>query len=281
MNRFLIKTVISILLVFSNVLSAENEVLDCVIEPSKLVELSSQVRGVIETVYVERGDFVKKGQLVATLMSGVEKASVQLATDRAKMQVDIKSRKAERQFRNNTLKQITELYHKKLASQREYDEAKTASIVADIELEKARELKHLAVLELRRTQEVLKLRSMHSVVDGVVVEVMKSSGEFVEEQPVMKIAQIDPLNIEVIVPEQLMGNIKIAQESKIILDKPIDSSLVAKVSIIDQVIDASSGTFGVRLTLANPGNKIHAGQRCKVVLVDSIDAAGDESYGSR
>ena len=282
MNEFTIKKVIfSIFLVFSNVLLAENEVLDCVIEPSKLIEMSSQVRGVLETVYVERGDFVKKGQLVAKLMSGVEKASVQLSRDRAKMEVDIKSRKAERQFRNNNLKQITGLYHKKLASQREYDDAKTLSVVADIELEKARELKHLAVLELRRTQEVLKLRSMHSVVNGVVVEVMKSPGEFVEEQPVMKIAQINPLNIEVIVPEQLMGNIKIGQESNVILDKPTDSSLVAKVSIIDQVIDASSGTFGVRLTLANPGNKIHAGQRCSVVLVDNLHSDEDKNNDSK
>ena len=264
MNRFLIKTVISILLVFSNVLSAENEVLDCVIEPSKLVELSSQVRGVIETVYVERGDFVKKGQLVATLMSGVEKASVQLATDRAKMQVDIKSRKAERQFRNNTLKQITELYHKKLASQREYDDAKTLSVVADIELEKARELKHLAVLELRRTQEVLKLRSMHSVVNGVVVEVMKSPGEFVEEQPVMKIAQINPLHVEVYVPLELYQKVQVGASARVVLNEPLKGDFLAEIEVVDYVMDPASSTFGVRLRLDNPDHSIPTGVKCQL-----------------
>jgi len=258
----------SLALMGSNIALAENEVLDCVIEPSKLIEVSSQVRGVLETVYVDRGDFVKKGQLIAKLMSGVEKASVRLAKDRAKMNVDIKSRKAEWEFKDSVLAQVAELHRKKLASRREYDDAKTSSIVAKIELKKAKELKHLAALELRRTEEVLKLRSIYSMVDGVVVEIMKTKGEFIEEQPIMKIAKIDPLNIEVIVPEQLIGSIEIGKKSTVTVNIPTTRSYVGTVSIIDQVIDASSGTFGIRLTLANPGNKIYAGQRCKVVLAD-------------
>jgi len=271
----LVRIMFGIALMSSNMALAENEALDCVIEPSKLIEVSSQVRGVLETIYVDRGDFVKKGQLIAKLMSGVEKASVQLARDRAKMDVDIQSRKAEWKFKDSVLAQVAELHHKKLASRRDYDDAKTASIVAKIELKKAQKLKYLAVLELRRTEEVLKLRSIHSMVDGVVVEVMKSKGEFIEEQPIMKIAQIDPLNIEVIVPEQLIGSVEIGKQSKVIVDIPVKNSYLGTVSIIDQVIDAASGTFGVRLTLANPGNKIYAGQRCKVVLTDEdLDLEG-------
>ena len=97
---------------------------------------------------------------------------------------------------------------------------------------------------------------------------MKTKGEFIEEQPIMKIAKIDPLNIEVIVPEQLIGSIEIGKKSTVTVNIPTTRSYVGTVSIIDQVIDASSGTFGIRLTLANPGNKIYAGQRCKVVLAD-------------
>jgi hypothetical protein len=33
---------------------------------------------------------------------------------------------------------------------------------------------------------------------------------------------------------------------------------------VDRVIDAASGTFGVRLQLSNPGNRIPAGLRCTV-----------------
>jgi len=263
------KIIISALVLYANVLTAdENALLDCVIEPSMLVELSSQVRGVLENVYVERGDFVKKGQLVARLMSGVEQASVRLSRDRAKMEVDVKSRKAEQQFRQNTLKQVAQLYEKKLASEREYDDAKTSSVVADIELEKAKELKHLATLELFRAQEVLKLRSMHSMIDGIVTEVMKSPGEYIEEQPVMKIAQINPLYVEVIVPENMIGTIEKGQKATINVDTPTVANYIGTVVVVDQLIDASSGTIGVRLNLPNPDNKIIAGQRCKTVFIE-------------
>ena len=268
-SNIIIKIIISTLLILPIYSYANEEIeLDCVIGPSMLVDLSSQVRGVLETILVKRGDVVKKGQLVARLMSGVEKAAVRLSKGRAEMEVDIKSRKAEQKFRNHTFEQVGELYHKNLASLREYNDAKTSSIVANFELEKARELKKLAALDLLRTREVLKLRSLRSTVDGVVVEVMKSPGEYVEEQPVVKIAQIDPLHIEVIVPEMLMGSVEIGKEAKVRVDSPVTTHYTAKVSVVDQVIDASSGTFGVRLELPNLGYKIHAGQRCKIALVD-------------
>ena len=37
----------------------------------------------------------------------------------------------------------------------------------------------------------------------------------------------------------------------------------ATVKVIDRVMDAASGTFGVRMELPNPGLKLPAGIRCK------------------
>ncbi len=241
-------------------------VFDCVVEPSMLVELASQVRGVIEKIHVERGDFVRKGQPIADLMSGVEKASVRLAMKRAQMVVDIKSRLAEQEFRRNNFEQVEQLHNKKLVSHHDFEDAKTASKVADFELQKAYELKNLAALELQRTQEILSQRSIVSTVDGVTVEIMKSPGEFVEEQPVVIIAQIDPLYVEMIVPESYYGRFKIGDQLSVNIKYPEIRSHFASVSVVDSVIDASSGTFGVRLTLPNPAYKIPAGQSCNVML---------------
>ena len=38
----------------------------------------------------------------------------------------------------------------------------------------------------------------------------------------------------------------------------------ATVTLVDRVIDAASGTFGVRLELPNPNLAIPAGAKCKV-----------------
>lgn len=38
----------------------------------------------------------------------------------------------------------------------------------------------------------------------------------------------------------------------------------ASVKVVDRVIDAASGTFGVRLQLPNPGYRVPAGVKCRV-----------------
>jgi hypothetical protein len=44
----------------------------------------------------------------------------------------------------------------------------------------------------------------------------------------------------------------------------VKGTFPARVIIVDRVVDAASSTFGIRLELRNPGNRIPAGIRCKV-----------------
>jgi len=49
---------------------------DCVINPYRVVDISSPVAGVIEKLYVERSQHVSAGQVVARLEASVERANV-------------------------------------------------------------------------------------------------------------------------------------------------------------------------------------------------------------
>ena len=40
----------------------------------------------------------------------------------------------------------------------------------------------------------------------------------------------------------------------------------AKVTVVDRVVDAASGLFGVRLELPNPDYKLSAGLKCQVTF---------------
>lgn len=252
--------------VAGNNVETEGNTFDCVIRASLFIELSSQVRGVLETVNVDRGDLVAKGQLVAKLMSGVETASVRLAKAKADMSIDVQTRNAEKLLRQRSYRQVEELYKKKLASLREYDDAKTLSIIANFELKKAKELRALSNLELKRAEETLKLRYINSPMNGVVVERMKSPGEYIEEQPVVKIAYIDLLHVEAIVPEEQFNRIKVGMKAKVYPMSSEQNSYIAMVTVVDPVIDAASGTFGVRLELPNPNRTIPAGLRCEITF---------------
>ena len=122
----------------------------------------------------------------------------------------------------------------------------------------------IAELELQRALESLKIRTIRSPGAGVGIDVSVVPGESIENRPLLKIASIDPLNVEVIASVQLFGKIKKGMEAKVIPEEPIGGQYAAKVVIVDQVIDAASGTFGIRLELKNHKYEIPAGLRCQV-----------------
>ena len=98
----------------------------------------------------------------------------------------------------------------------------------------------------------------------MVVERYVSPGEYVNTQPLLRVAQIDPLRVEVIVPAQIFGKISPGMTATIIPELREYGQQTATVSIVDKVIDSASSTFGVRLELPNAEHKIPAGLKCLV-----------------
>jgi len=237
---------------------------DCVIEPNKVAEVSSAVTGVIEGVTVKRGEMVKKGQVVVILESGVERATVELARVRSERDQAIKARHARLEFTRRLLQRNQGLFAQKLISEQVVDEAETDVLLAELELGEFIEERKIAVLELERAQEALEIRTIRSPFDGVVVDVLVASGESIENRPLLKIASINPLNVEIIAPVALFGKIKKGMKAIVTPEEPIGGKHTAKVVIVDRVLDAASGTFGIRLQLPNRKYKLPAGLRCKV-----------------
>jgi hypothetical protein len=57
-------------------------------------------------------------------------------------------------------------------------------------------------------------------------------------------------------------------KAEVISESPAGGRYQVTVSIADHVVDAGSGTFGVRLALPNPTYKIPAGLNCRVRFVE-------------
>lgn len=223
----------------SRAASRASGALECLLEPSLVVNVGSPVDGVLEKVLVDRGAQVRKGQVVARLQSGVEAAAVKLSEAR----VEFGRRKAERN---------ESLYQKQLISAQDRDE-----LVTEVKLREE---------ELKKDQETLRLRTIVSPVDGVVVERKLAPGDFIrtDKSMVMKLAQINPLNVEVVAPASIFGSVRVGMIGYVNLAPFFPESFKAKVVVVDKVIDAASGTLGVRLQLPNPDNKIPAGIKCTV-----------------
>lgn len=207
------------------------------IEPYLTVNVASQVSGILEEVLVKRGDIVAKGQVLATLRAGVEKADLEQAI----AMLDFNRRKLDR--------------NKELVAQ--------GNVSANDEDEMATEVKKDQAI-VDQVQAKLEMKTIHSPVDGVVVKVDLSAGEYVGEKQIMTIAQINPLNVEVVVPVSEYGIIKKGMLAEVRPESPVGGVYTGKVTIVDRVVDAASGSFGVRVELPNTSLAIPSGLRCNV-----------------
>jgi RND family efflux transporter MFP subunit len=258
---------------------------ECVIEPHQVVKLASPVVGVIARLDVDRGDIVRQRQIVGKLEDGVEEASLALAEARARNEYVAKSQEARLQFLRSKYKRQSELYNKAVSSQAALEEADVGAKIAEQQLKEAELNREVAYLEIRRAEEVLKQRTLRSPIDGVVVERLLVPGEYRNEQsPILTLAQIDPLRVEVYVSTAYYGQIRTGGKAEIRPEPPVGGVYTAVVTVVDRVLDAASGTFGVRLALPNPDLLLPAGIACKVLFemhpIEGTPALADTSSRS-
>ena len=215
------------------------EEFECLVEPYLKVSVSSAIPGILDAVQVDRGDRVTRGQVVALLQSDVERAHLDLLRARVAF--------AERKIARNE-----ELYLKQMISIHEKDELETEM--------------QLLKLEVREAEGQLARRSILSPIDGVVVKRHFSAGEFVYEDAILELAQIHPLRVEVAVPDRLYGAIKVGMNAAVQWEVPNVGTHTASVTVVDAVMDAASGTIGIRLELPNPRHRLPAGTQCRVTF---------------
>ena len=238
---------------------------DCVMDPALTVKLGSPVTSVLSDVMVDRGDVVKKGQPIAQIESEVEKAVVAINEARAGSTAEIEAKQAMLDEKSGVFKRKSDLAAKNVASTQDVETAQAEFNVATQDLALARLNQHMAELEVARSRALLEQRTIRSPFDGIVVERSLGPGEYVRpEANIVTIAKVDPLFVEAYLPVRYYGKIKIGDIAVVHPGDPIGGDHNATVSIVDQVFDAASGTFGVRLNLPNAGYALPGGLRCRV-----------------
>jgi RND family efflux transporter MFP subunit len=245
---------------------------ECLIEASQVVEIRSSVDGVIANVYVQRGDVVRKGQTLVELMSGNERLAVESAKYRSAMEGQISSARNRVDYANKKLARAIDLAQQNYGSVQARDEAEAERRLAESELQAATENRELAEIDYRRAVEQLALRTMTSPFNGVVVDRMLNPGDLAESgsgrKPVLKVAQIDPLRVDVVLPAAAWGQVKPGMKVSVV-PQGGSARYVAVVKLVDRMIDAASSTFVARVELANPNYAIPGGMRC-VTEIESV-----------
>jgi len=240
---------------------------ECLIEPNQVVDIRSASEGIIEKVDVKRGDRVEVGQTLVELQSSVEQSAAAMAKYRSQMEGRIASSKNRVEFATKKFNRTQELQKQNFVSAQAGDEAEAEKRIAEAELKDAIENQELAKRDYQHAVDLLNLRTLHSPLNGVVVDRMLNPGDLAEagtgRKPILKIAQIDPLLVEVALPLEAYGKLRVGMTG-MVTPEGLKGRYSALITVVDSVFDAASGTFGVRLEMKNRRASIPGGIRCQV-----------------
>jgi RND family efflux transporter MFP subunit len=223
------------------------------------------VDGTIGAISAHRGDAIRRGQPLVELQSQSEKAAVELARLRSKLEGPLATVRNRIDYATKRQARQADLEKDKFISVQARDEADAEKRLAEAELRTALESRELAKVELQRAQEQLALRTVSAPFNGVVIDRMLNVGELAEagsgRKPVLKVAQINPMRADVALPAALFGKVRVGTKATVMAHVG-GVRFNAVVGGADRVIDAASSTFVARLEVPNPGDKVPGGSRC-------------------
>ena len=213
-----------------------------VLEPIEEAFVVPRASGIIEHIYVEEGDYVEKGQILAQ----IEPRRYHLNLDRAKANLVGVEKE---------LAKINKVYNKKLVSDDTYDKL-TA------QYESAKATRSLAELDLKEA-------TITAPISGYIAERNAKVGnlsESFQRERMFHIVQQKELYGIVYLPEKELSKVHEEQQASLDLTAFEGDDIIAFVERISPVIDPKTGTFKITLRVPNPNNLLKSGMFAQVKL---------------
>jgi multidrug efflux system membrane fusion protein len=230
------------------------------VEPFATVAIRSQITGILEKVYFNEGDFVKKGALLFTLderpfIAELNQGRSTLARDRA----ELKNAQKEQKRYNLAA-------GKGYVSSEQEDTAATRveTLIATVQADEA-------AVEKSRLQ--LEFCSITAPIDGQTGELLVSAGNLIKanaDTAMVTLNQIIPVKVSFTVPGKNLTEIKKYQAAgslQVQLPGINGEPLAGAFSFIDNRIDTSTGTLLLKATFANAQQDLWPGQFVDVQMV--------------
>ncbi len=176
------------------------------LEATKIVSVGAQASGQLKKMYVELGDEVKQGQLIAQINSVTQENEIQTA------QASIKNQQAQLAVRQATLAQVQAEYNrqKNMYAQDATSKAELESALASFKTAQAEIVALNAQIEQSRltlatAQEELGYTRIVAPMDGTVVAIVTEEGQTVNANQsaptIVKLAKLDTMTVNAEISE--------------------------------------------------------------------------------
>lgn len=201
-----------------------------------------RAEGIIQEIFVEEGDYVEQGQVLAQL-------------DATRYELSLARSTADLQGIEKELSKIDKVYNQKLVSDDTFDKLKA-------QYESAKATLELAKLDLKETTIV-------APISGFIAEKNAKVGNLTESfqrQNMFHIVEQKELHGIVHLPEKELSKVHKEQQATLTLAALSEQKVSAFVERISPVIDPETGTFKVTLRVPNPDNLLKSGMFAQVDL---------------
>lgn len=205
------------------------------------VKVLSEVEGRVRTLKVDEGDFVKKGQVLATLVRDDEEIGLKKA--------ELKESNA-----RSADERAKDLVEKELISQEEYD---TLHINHGI-----------ATQELAEAQWAMEKTTFRAPFDGRVTARMTQVGQHVRPgDELFQITDFDPLIARIFLPERDVLGLTEGREVGMRLNADQEVDFSGRIRQISPVVDTATGTVKVTIEAVAPPPGVRPGSFVTVDIV--------------
>lgn len=220
--------------------------------PSEDRRLSLVRPGQIAVVEVEEGDRVGEGDVLIRLDTSAEQVELARLEALAEDTVNIEAAEARLAKSRVDYQRTLDAFERGGATQAERDAAELDVLIAELSLRYTRSEHQQEVFRYEFELAQIERTVMHSPIDGVVETILKREGESIEaHEEIVRIISVDPLHIDVPVPEFQAQAIEIDDVAWVWLPGAAQPGR-ATVTYKAAEADAASNTQIVRIALDNP-----------------------------
>ncbi len=211
--------------------------------PDRDAQVAPQVSGRLLRVRVREGDKVKAGQVLA------EVDPAPLLDQLHEAQAALARTSAERKNADSTLARMQRVFEHGIASRQEVDDAAARAASAKASEDEA-------AAGARRAQLQLERATVRSPLVGVVLRLLRRSGELVDGTPATPVVEVgDPSQLELVadVPAQDLVRVKAGDVAQISVSALPALALSGHVSLVSPALDRATGLGVVRVALDPDG----------------------------
>lgn len=194
--------------------------------------IASSTPGRIDKILVEVGDYVKKGQTLVLMDSA----------NLNQLQMQIRNQEIE-------FERVKELYNVGATSKSAFETAQMS-------------------LDVNRTalNNLIENTRLVSPIDGYITARNYDEGDLYQAQAILQVQSIKPVKMLIDVSETFFSKVAVGNKVSVTVDAYPGETFSGKVSLIYPIVNATTHTFTVEVSLENKNEKLRPGMFARAVL---------------